>query len=90
MTEPITGFFEEAPGVRSSTRLFAGLIVAGVLAVIGTICYVAITKDDPVGVIAALGGTIVPMLGGIWATVRERGGTEPQPKEPAPPPPPEP
>jgi hypothetical protein len=77
----MTGFLEESPGVRSSTRLYAGLITVGVLGLIGTICYVAIKKPDPDGTIAALAAPLVPLCAGLWGALRERSSAsqgEPQ------------
>ena len=66
------GFFEEAPGVRSSTRLYAFFIVLGILGIIGTVCFVAIKQPSPGATIAALTAPLTPMLGGLWAALRER------------------
>ena len=69
----VTGFLEEAPGEKSSTRLFALLMVCGCLALIGAICVVAIRdpKDAP-GVIAAIGAALIPLAAGIWGVVGAR------------------
>lgn len=66
------GFFEEAPGVKSSTRLMAFLMILGALGIVSTICFVAIAKPTPEGTIAALSATLLPLVGGVWAAVRER------------------
>lgn len=75
----MTGFLEEAPGVKSSTRLYAGLIMVGVLALIGTICYVAIKNPSPEGTIAALAAPLVPLCAGLWGALRERSATAQEP-----------
>lgn len=73
MSEPTTGFLEEAPGEKSSTRLAAMLLVAGCLGLIAAIVVVAIwrTKDAP-GVIAAIGAVMIPLAGGIWGALSAR------------------
>lgn len=67
------GFLEEAPGEKSSTRLFALMMVCGCLVLILTIAAVAIRspKDAP-GVIASIGGALIPLAGGIWGVVNAR------------------
>ena len=73
MSEPC-GFLEEAPGEKSSTRLFALMMITlGVLPLVATVCVVAIRnpKEAP-GVIAAIGGVLIPLAGGIWGVVNAR------------------
>lgn len=74
------GFFEEAPGVKSSTRLYAGLMILAAVQIVTTICYVAIKKPSPEGTIAALSAALIPLCGGVWAALRERTVT-PKPNE---------
>lgn len=74
MSEPI-GFLEESAGVRSMTRLAVAALVVGILALIAAICVVAAKGgDQAAGIIAAIGGVMIPLAGGIWGALHERGG----------------
>ena len=55
------GFFEEAPGVKSSTRIFAAILIACVVAVVTVTCiYILHTPEAAViGAIAAVLGALV-------------------------------
>lgn len=72
-------FWEEAPGVQSMTRLCAFLIVLGVLGLIAAVIWVAVTRPEPEGTIAALAAPLVPMLAGLWGALRERHPSEAPP-----------
>ena len=82
------GFFDGEPGVRSMTRLTVFLMTLGVLALIGTIAFVAIKGAMPLpptaagltpaippqttSIIGALAAALGLLCGGIWSALREK------------------
>ena len=68
-----TGYLEEAPGVKSMTRLSALLMVFGCLGLVAVIGVVAITRpEQAAGIIAAIGVPLVGLAAGIWGALKER------------------
>ena len=73
MAETTTGFLEEAPGVKSMTRLCAAALTIGALIIIVAVAIVAVKGDDSaVAIITAAIAPLVPIAGGIWAALKER------------------
>lgn len=61
-----TGFLEESPGVRSSSRLFTLLLILLVAALVGTLCVylLKLGTNASASVIAAFVGAITAVVGG--------------------------
>lgn len=77
MTSPIIGFLEEAPGVRSMVRLTAAELVACIAALVVAAIVVAIKGGDhAAAIIAALGGVIGVLAGGVFGALKVRNGGE--------------
>lgn len=72
-TTPRTGFLEEAPGVKSATRLLACAAGFGGFVVLLTCIFVA-TRDsaNSAGIIAALSAASAGAFAGAWAAIKER------------------
>ena len=70
------GFLEESPGVKSSTRLFALILVLDTTALVGATCWYFVKGTAPsaevIGAVAALTGALV--LNGVVAIVKRGGG----------------
>ena len=65
-----TGFFEESPGVKSSTRLLGMLLVSGCLVLTAVAAVVALQHQT--ATVAALSTPIGALAGGAWGALRER------------------
>lgn len=71
------GFTEEAPGVRSATRLTALLLVAGCLLLTLAAALAAWRSNEhSAGIIAGLAAPIAALAGGAWGAMRERSAVE--------------
>lgn len=69
----MTGFLEESPGVRSMVRLTVAQMMVCVVALVVAAIVVALKDSaNAAGIVAALGGVIGVLAGGIWAALRER------------------
>lgn len=69
----MTGFLEEAPGVRSMTRLVAAAQTLACLGIVATICVVAVRGSEHApATIAALTASLLPQIGGVWTALKER------------------
>lgn len=69
----MTGFLEESPGVRSMVRLTAAQLVACIVLLVLTVVVVALRGGEQApAVIAAIGGVIGLLAGGIWAALKVR------------------
>lgn len=72
---PKTGFLEEAPGVKSSTRLFALILLVDTSALVGATCYYLVKRTPDAAVIAAvatIAGALIAQ--GVVAIVKRGGG----------------
>jgi len=69
------GWLEEAPGVKSSTRLFAAILLALAAAIVGLIVWYVMTHPAPdAGVVGALAGVLTALvLQGAVAITRRTG-----------------
>lgn len=92
MTARLIGFLEEAPGVKSMTRLTIAEMAAlcallvltdSAVAVVG-ICFPE-RASAAAGIIAALTAPLAALAGGIWAALRERNTGVPDAAPPTPP-----
>lgn len=71
--ELVVGFFHEASGERSMTRLLAFAMACGVLLLVLAAVVVGIRGGAGApAVIAALAAPAAPLAAGIWAALRER------------------
>lgn len=69
----MTGFLEEAPGVRSMTRLAVAVMLVGCIALILSMPVIALKiPDHAAGIIGAEAGALATLAGGIWGALRER------------------
>lgn len=73
----ITGFLEEAPGVRSIVRLTAAEMVGCIIALVIAAIVVAIKGGaDAAGIIAALSSMVAGLSAGVWAALKVRNAPE--------------
>ena len=76
----MTGFLEESPGVRSMVRLTVAQMVLCIVALVVAVIVVALSNSaNAAGIIAALGGVIGVLAGGVWAALKVRNGAEAAP-----------
>lgn len=66
----VTGFLEEAPGVKSSTRLFTLLCVCALLVLAVAAAVAAMRKDHET--VLALSGPLTAVAGGVVGLVSQR------------------
>ena len=67
------GFLEEAPGVKSMTRLCAAALTVGALIIIIAVAIVAVQgKESAVAIITAAIAPLAPLAAGIWAALKVR------------------
>lgn len=79
-TTGTTGFLEESPGVRSMVRLTAAQMVLCLEALVVAVIVVALKgSDNAAGIIAAVGGVIGLLAGGVWAALKVRNTGEASP-----------
>jgi hypothetical protein len=81
MADLKTGFLEEAPGVKSATRLVATLCGASIaligVAVAFALIYAVMQpdgRDGLTGIFGTVAGIIAALGGGAWGALRERTG----------------
>jgi hypothetical protein len=79
----LADFVSDPDGAGSSVRLIALSLSIGALAIVATICRVAIAHPSPEGTVAALAAPLTPLLAGIWAALRERTTPDPAADPPA-------
>lgn len=73
----MTGFLEEAPGVRSMTRLVILILSVLTALVVGTVCWYVLRRPAPdAAIVGALAGVIGALvLNGVVA-IAKRGGVD--------------
>jgi hypothetical protein len=73
----VADFLEDPNGDGSMVRFLALVLALCVVAVITISCYVAVKKSsDAPAIIAAFTALVVPLVGGVWANIRERVKTD--------------
>jgi uncharacterized membrane protein YfbV (UPF0208 family) len=73
----IADFLEDPNGDGSMVRLLALILAMCVLAVVTISCVVAIKKPaEAPGIIGAFTALVLPLVGGVWANIRERVRTD--------------
>lgn len=74
VTVKVCGFLEESPGVRSSSRLYAGILCGAMVGVAACACVYLFRENPNAGVLGSMAG-IITALGGALAYVMGKRNT---------------